>query len=217
MFAENANLAFNDQTLTTCTISLLRDQLVSYLAPLILHSIMVAEQAHATSPEVDPEPAITAKHVEQALTMRDEDPTTAILNFLEPYAQLGLQEVESDHNGSLELPFRDVAVLGTAPQNTDQEHDHESDSDVESTLSDQEDLTLDEAMGAMDEAYDDVYNRQLWERHESHIQPEDWDDPWNEVKAEQDLSEEVKGLFAIALARRTGGLSRSMICRGYSS
>ena len=200
---------------------------MAYLAPLILQTIITAEQAIITSPELDPDPEISLEHVRSALAVRNEDPIGDLLAFrkkwtpddgvLKRAAKDGGLVERSTVLDEYELPFRDIAVLSTGPDaaaeaedapngaSGDDEVDAVDDwDDLSSTLSDEEDEELDAALDVMDAAYDELCEHRLWEGHKGGAQVEDWLDPWDERKLPKGASADSTELLSAVEARREG-------------
>ncbi|ORX38947.1 hypothetical protein BD324DRAFT_617965 [Kockovaella imperatae] len=223
---KNEHGVSGEPAVLTETLSLLYDHLVSFVAALVFQTIITAEQAITLSPEAEPSREITIQHIRSTLAMRDEDPISDLLAFRKRWVPDEiLEKIEEKSPYDLDdysLPFRDMAVLGTlpAPDSMDGLDDVEaerhaenaphdgsldgvmSDDDLSSTLSDQEDATLDDALEVMDTGYDALHEQRLWEGHAKKTQVEDWMDPCEAQELPEDCSRRASKLHRDAKEMR---------------
>jgi len=174
-----------DLSLSFTVLQDLHVELLAYLKPLIYQIITLAENSLIQT--LDDPPEIIANHVHQALASRGErfeasansltrqsveDATeTPSLGHLDDEAKVSA--IKRSRLETYVDPPGDVSwwqMPLAQPDDQDEVEEESDEDDLSSTLTDQEDFELDEAMDAMDRAYDEVHEGRLWRAAEGDLE-----------------------------------------------
>lgn len=162
-----------------------------YLKPLLLRIVILAEQSLHQTPEKQPE--ITSDHVYQVLALRGEDhPGSTVISYIrrlvrkakddedgegdepEENAESGMSSVKRTKLATYVDPSGKMAwwQMPLAQPDGPIKEAEGVDDDASSTMSDQEDAQLDEAMDTLDQADDESYEGGLWRAIEAEVPDE---------------------------------------------
>lgn len=141
----------------------LREELLGYLVPLVLHVITIAE----ASSEQDASDEVTQQHVQQVCALRGEAPRLARSEMLHRASDgafsIPNHEAVDKYLGSTAKPpdtlaWSSMSLLGGLDQGENEEDEEDAETDEEE---DEEDEALDAAMEKMDTANDALYELRL--------------------------------------------------------
>jgi hypothetical protein len=155
--------AYPDQpSLSLDMISELYSELRAYLIPLVHHLITLVENQQAQLPLSRRNAEVHRTQVYQTLSFRGEDyPNIVLAEYTEEetlsYQRKGRLGVMVDPPRG--LSWRQMEMEMARPV----EEDARGDSDLETTVTDEEDEELDVLLGNLDEAFDEVYAGGLWD------------------------------------------------------